>query len=142
DREAEFAIMRGDGLAEPRSLKGTADMETIVRVREAAARVHTAATVYGYVRDIAEATRSHPRLRLGLSPRATAALVGAARTYAHVRGRSFIVPEDGPRPAVPVWAHRLVLTPEAVVSGQTDADVHGEVHAGIAAQQPEQAVSR
>lgn len=142
DREAEFAIMRGDGLAEPRSLKGTADMETIVRVREAAARVHTAATVYGYVRDIAEATRSHPRLRLGLSPRATAALVGAARTYALIRGRTYVIPEDVQRLAFPVWAHRLVLTPEALVSGQTEADVLGEVLAGIAAPQPEQAVSR
>ncbi len=142
DRNAEFAIMRGGGLPEPESLKGSADAETLDRVRKAAARVHTADTVYGYVRDIAEATRSHPRLRLGLSPRATAALVGAARTYALTRGRPYVIPEDVQRLAAPVWAHRLVLTPEALVSGQTETDVLGEVLAGIAAPQPEQAVNR
>ncbi|TDQ54994.1 AAA family ATPase [Actinorugispora endophytica] len=142
DSEAEFAIMRSTGLPEPETLNGAADAQDLARVRAAAGRVHVADSVYGYIRAIAESTRGHSRLRLGLSPRATAALAGAARAYAVARGRTYVIPEDVQRLAAPVWAHRLVLTPEALVSGRSELDVLDEVLAGVAAPQPEQAVNR
>jgi MoxR-like ATPase len=71
----------------------------------------------GYFIDLAAATRSHPALALGMSPRATLALQAAARTLAASEGRDYVIPDDIKTLFVPVVEHRLVLSPEAVVSG-------------------------
>lgn len=63
-----------------------------------------------YIVGIVEATRVHPEVVLGASPRAGLAMMRAAQAYAAVQGRSFVIPEDIRALAEPVLAHRLVLT--------------------------------
>ena len=74
----------------------------------------------GYVLDIVERSREHPRLSLGLSTRGALALLKAARVTAGLRGSTFVAPDDVKEAAVWVIAHRLVLAPEAVLEGITD----------------------
>ena len=69
------------------------------------------------------ATRRLPELRLGASPRATLQLVRAARAQAALAGRGFVVPDDVQAVAVPVLAHRLLLTPDAQAARRSAVDI-------------------
>ena len=69
------------------------------------------------------ATRRLPELRLGASPRATLQLVRVARAQAALSGRSFVVPDDVQAVAVPVLAHRLLLTPDAQAGRRSPVDI-------------------
>jgi MoxR-like ATPase len=77
----------------------------VATVRE----VHCAPAVADYVIDIASATRNHPEVLLGASPRASLSLLHAAKAHAAMSGRHFVVPGDVQAVAVPSLAHRLVL---------------------------------
>lgn len=80
-------------------------------------QVHVEDSVLDFVVRLATYTREHARLFLGASPRASLALVQAARARALIAGRAHVLPDDIKRLAVPVLAHRLVLTPEAEMEG-------------------------
>jgi MoxR-like ATPase len=80
-------------------------------------RVHVEEEILDYVVRLATFTRQQARVLLGVSPRASLALVAAARARALIAGRAFVLPDDVKALAVPVLAHRLVLTPEAEMEG-------------------------
>ena len=82
-----------------------------------AADVHTEQVVVAFVVQIARATRSMPELRLGASTRGSIALLRASRALAASEGRTYVVPDDVVRLAVPVLAHRLILTSDAEIRG-------------------------
>ncbi|RCV49810.1 ATPase [Marinitenerispora sediminis] len=136
DSAAELAVLRGDRLASPEDLDAVTDTAGIARLAAAARRVHIHDAIFEYVLRLAQATRDHAELRVGLSTRATLALTGAARTAALAEGRPFVVPEDVKRLAVPVWAHRLVLTSEAAVGGRDAATLLSEILDATPAPQP------
>jgi MoxR-like ATPase len=119
DAAAELALMRGAGRRSPDDVEPMTDAGGIVSMGELARRVYVHDAVYDYVLRLARATRDHPDLRLGVSPRATIALVRATQAHALTDGRSFVTPEDVKTLAVPVWAHRLVLTPGAAMRDLT-----------------------
>jgi MoxR-like ATPase len=107
-------------LADQRPVTSAADVARYMRfVRH----LHVADTVKAYVVDLVAATRRSPELRLGASPRATIHLVRAARARAAVEGRDYVVPDDVQALAVPVLAHRLLLTAEAQIGRRTAAEV-------------------
>ena len=85
-----------------------------------------------YVINLANATRTTPELRLGASPRATLHLLRASRAWAALDGRDYVIPDDVQALAVPVLAHRLLPTAEALVAGQLPE----QVLAGIVARLP------
>ncbi len=89
--------------------------------------VHVAPALQGYLVDLAEASRRHPAVSIGISPRATLALQRVARARAATRGRTFVVPDDVKELADPVLAHRIRLTPEAAVRGTRTSDVVDEL---------------
>jgi MoxR-like ATPase len=95
----------------------------LAAARLEADRIHVAAALSAYVLDLAQATRVHPRLSLGLSTRGALALLKAARIMAGLRGGEFVTPDDVKEAAPAVIAHRLILTPEAALEGLSDADV-------------------
>ncbi len=104
-----------------------ADTATVPAMVDAARRVHVAAAVRGYVVDLAAATRQHPALALGMSPRATLALQAAVRTLAASEARDYVIPDDVKHLLGPVVEHRLVLSPDATISGAGVRDVLDEV---------------
>ena len=70
-----------------------------------------------YIANLLEATRRHEEVALGASPRAGIALFKSAQALAGLRGRSYVIPEDLKELALPVLAHRLVITPEGRMRG-------------------------
>jgi MoxR-like ATPase len=133
-RKAEIDILETHGTAttvvdELGAVATTRDVSAMVSVAQA---VHVATSLKGYMVDIAEATRRHSDLTLGVSPRATLALQKAARAWAAARGRDYVVPDDLKDLAVPVLEHRLALTPEAQLRGITAAEVLDDVLGTVA----------
>ncbi|MER7546629.1 MoxR family ATPase [Spirillospora sp. NPDC127506] len=128
DHRAEVALLAGapSGPALDR-LPPVLGGEDLARAIDFAQRLHVAPPLHDYLVRVVAATREHPELRLGASPRAGIALLRAARVRAAAAGRSYLVPEDVKALAVPVVAHRLLVTPEAELRGRTGADVVGEV---------------
>src|SRR5688500_2051887 len=91
----------------------------VVGLRQAAAAVHVEPSVRDYVTRIVRSTREEPSFALGASPRAGVALFLASRAEALLSGRDFVTPDDVKSLVLPVLRHRVVLTPEAEVEGQT-----------------------
>jgi MoxR-like ATPase len=89
--------------------------------------VHVATALRAYLVELAEATRNHAAVSVGMSPRATLALQRVARARAAIEGRSYVVPDDVKALARPVLCHRLLLSPEAQLQGLTAADIVGDV---------------
>ena len=89
--------------------------------------LHAEPAVLQYVAEIVRATREHPALSLGASPRASLALLTAAKAFAAMDGRDFVQPEDVREAASPVLRHRIVLTPEREVDGVRPDQVIGRV---------------
>ncbi|MCC6873059.1 MAG: MoxR family ATPase [Sandaracinaceae bacterium] len=91
--------------------------EQILTMQHLVERVHVEDAILDYVVRLAAFTREHARLFLGASPRASLALVRAARARALALGRAFVLPDDVKALATHVLSHRLVLTPEAEMEG-------------------------
>nr|WP_236262997.1 MoxR family ATPase [Aggregatimonas sangjinii] len=80
-----------------------------------------------YIADIITKTRNHPHLYLGGSPRASIATLNAAKAFAAINGRDFVIPEDIKKALVPVLNHRVILTPEREMEGMTTESVVGMI---------------
>ena len=105
--------------------------EQVARAQAAVRRLHVAPDVLRYVARITTATRDHSALYLGASPRASVALLQAAKAVAAMRGRDFVTPEDVQDVAPAVLRHRLILTPEQEMEGRTPTDVVRRILEGI-----------
>jgi MoxR-like ATPase len=117
-RDAELAILDSNGAADAlHLLRPVISASEVVRMCQAVRTVHIADPLKGYMVDLAEASRNHPGLLLGLSPRATLQLARATRAHAAAHGRDYAIPDDVKVVAVPVLAHRVVLRPDAGARG-------------------------
>ena len=91
--------------------------EDILRMQEEVGTVYSSPEVRVYIAQLAAASREHPALQLGISPRGSIALLRAAQATALLFGRDYVLPDDIRRIALPVLAHRLLLKPEARMKG-------------------------
>ena len=96
-----------------------------------AQRVHIADPLYAYAVRLAAATREHPQVRVGVSPRGVIALTRAAVRVRADRRPGYVLPEDIKALVEPVFAHRLLLTPDAQLRGVTAAEVLREAVASV-----------
>jgi MoxR-like ATPase len=128
DRAAELRILDthggDDALDSLSPVLGAAEVTSLVT---AVRSVHVAPPLRGYLIDLAEATRRHPAVAVGMSPRATLALQRVSRARAATQGRNYVEPDDVKALAGPVLTHRLLLSPEAQMQGRTAADVVDDV---------------
>jgi MoxR-like ATPase len=108
-------------------LKPVVHAEDIVAMSSIARQIHVADVLRSYLIDLAEATRVHPNILLGASPRATLFLQRAARTVAAAHGRDYVSPDDVKTILAPVLNHRLIIRPEAQMSGVTVDEVLTQV---------------
>jgi MoxR-like ATPase len=113
-------------------LKPVVDAEELMQLRTLVPRVHCEPSVRRYLIDIVRATRRHPALDLGASPRASLALFRAARALAAVRGRDYVLPDDIKSLAPAMLPHRLILSSQARLRGRDVADIVTEVLAEVA----------
>ena len=115
DAEAELDMLHSRDLASPlESLGAVATGEQLAAMMAAARTVFVSQPVKQYAVHIVQATRRHPELRLGASPRATLHLVRAAKARAALEGREFVLPDDIDALAVSVLGHRLMPTSRAL----------------------------
>ncbi len=125
DREAELAILDAQDASavSPEDLEPVIDGDAVVSWSRALGRVHVAPELQGYIIEIAEATRHHRDLLLGVSPRGALGLQRAGRALAASLGRSYVIPDDLKLLAPSVLGHRLVLSSEAMMRTVSAADV-------------------
>ncbi|MGM1058070.1 AAA family ATPase [Saccharothrix sp. Mg75] len=124
DPQAELAMVDEHAGHDPMSdLRPVSDSAQVLRLIQAVRRVHLSTEIRRYAVELVGATRRLPELRLGASPRSTLQLVRSARAQAALAGRDFVVPDDVHAVAVPVLAHRLVLTAEAQAARRSSADL-------------------
>lgn len=133
DTGAELAMLETHQSVNPLdSVQAVASAQQVAAMIELVTEIHVSAAVKEYTVDIGQATRAHPDLRLGASPRALLQLLRAAKAAAALAGRAFVLPDDIHELAQPVLAHRLIVERRAASAGITAASVIAEVLAGIA----------
>lgn len=126
--EAELQMLDVHGSVSPLDgLRPVAQAQDIVKLVAAVRGVHVAEAVRRYAVDLVSATRNHPDLRLGASPRATLHLLRAAKAAAALAGREYTLPDDVQSLAVPVLAHRLLPTAQAQLNRRTSEQVVAEI---------------
>jgi MoxR-like ATPase len=101
---------------EEQTLDAVTDAETLLAMQAAVETVTVDETISRYCVELTSATRIHPHILIGSSPRGALGLLIASRAIAVVRGRDFVIPEDVKTVAQPVLAHRLTLKPELWMS--------------------------
>jgi MoxR-like ATPase len=129
---AELEMMETHGSASP--LEDVKPVAHAADIRSLAAAVRTVTVsdlLKQYVITLVNATRSAEDLRLGASPRATLHLLRVSRAWAALDGRDYVIPDDVQALAVPVLAHRLLPTPEALVAGQFPEQVLADIVARL-----------
>ena len=126
NHDAELTILETHGSGQV----NVDDLEPVVgapRHRRRRGRGRTRCTsppeLRGYIVDLVTATRHHPDLLLGVSPRGALALQRASRALAASFGRAYVIPDDIKRVAPAVLEHRLLLTPDAQLRGTSVSDV-------------------
>lgn len=128
ESELEMLKLKGRRTAKPRNVLKAED---IMRMRAGIFDVHMHESVVVYVRDIMIATRDMEQLELGLSPRGGMHLMLAAKAHAYLSGRGYVIPDDVKSMAHKVMDHRLILTPEADLEGQTQGSVTESVLSNV-----------
>lgn len=101
--------------------------ETITELQEAARNIFCAESIKQYIAKIAAATRKHPDLKLGISPRASIHLMQTSKALALIEGRDYVIPQDVKQMCLPVLTHRLSLRSESNAAGKTPEDIITEL---------------
>lgn len=113
-------------------LSPCASVADLLAAREAAAQITVAPALRDYMVALVQATRQHPAVHMGASPRASIALFQLARSLALFDGETFVTPDLVQEIAADVLAHRLTLDPQARYAGTTGADVVRGILAQVA----------
>jgi MoxR-like ATPase len=128
DEAIEVAVVRAARAgSSPDQLEPLTDTETVRTLIALTSRVYLADPLYTYAVRLAASTRNHPHVRVGVSPRGVIALTRVARAYACSVGRGYVLPEDLKELVPPVFAHRLLLLPDAQMRGVTPQDVLDDI---------------
>jgi len=126
--EAEYGILATHGYQSTLDeLESVADALAVRQLAAQAREVHVAPALRRYIVSLSEGTRVHADIYLGASPRASIMLLRAARAFAAADGRDYVVPDDIKNLAVPVMAHRLIVTADAAMAGRDGATILSEV---------------
>ena len=131
DEEREIVRRHGHTSAMPRlqdfGLSAVADSRLLAAVRARVQEIRLSNELIDYIVDVIRATRQHPSLDFGASPRAANMLSSSARGLAALRGRDFVIPDDVKALAVPALRHRVILSPSAEIEGLNADRVLGEI---------------
>jgi MoxR-like ATPase len=112
-------------------LKPVVPAEELVEAQGRVREVRVEGSLREYLVQVVQATRDHPALDLGASPRASLALYRAAQALAALRGRDYVLPDDIKYLALPALGHRLLLSSQSRLRRQTGEAVLEEVLAGV-----------
>ncbi|WP_265112555.1 AAA family ATPase [Halosolutus halophilus] len=115
----------------PADIESAIGPEAIRAARATAMDVYVAEPVKEYILDLVDATREHPDVEYGASPRASLAFLDGAKARAAIRGREYAIPDDVKALAHPILAHRLVLTTDADLGHVTPDEIISKIVDGV-----------
>jgi MoxR-like ATPase len=142
DHESTMRILAGASNRDPAgSLSALITTSAVMNMAKLATQVHVDGAVLEYVSRLATETRTAPETRLGVSVRGALAIIRAAKTWAAAHGRTYVLPDDIKELLEPVWAHRLILDPEAEFAGATADGVLARILADVAVPQERRSVA-
>ena len=125
--EKTMILNRQDGRKPMETIERICTGEDFLQMQQEAGKVHLRDKLLDYIVILAEATRNHPDLERGASPRATLALTAMAKAYAYMHDRDFVTDDDVRAVFCPVVSHRLLLTPEAEFNDVKTDDIAQEI---------------
>ncbi|MEM7428431.1 MAG: MoxR family ATPase [Pseudomonadota bacterium] len=128
ERDDEIAILANaqSGLS-MKEVKPITNLRTIVKLRKDIKSILLTEEIASYIVDLVGATRRHPALAFGASPRAAVMLADASRAMAALEGRDFVIPDDVKDLVAPTLRHRVIVSPDAEIDGMTAASVLDEI---------------
>lgn len=129
--EAEILVRRAKRGKDDFDVKAVSNAESIVAMQKAIEHVYVSDELIRYIASIVDATRKHPQLLAGSSPRGSQALFKLARGWAALSGRDYVVPDDIKKLVVPVLAHRVILKPEPRIKGVRPEQVMENILASV-----------
>jgi MoxR-like ATPase len=133
DHEATVALLLNAKVRDrTATLQPVVTAHVVAQMSQLADEVHVDAAVLGYVSRLAEESRRHPHVRLGLSVRGCLAFIRCAKSWAAADGRPFVLPDDIKELAEPVLAHRILLDAEAQFAGVQVEQVIADIVADVA----------
>lgn len=131
-RQEEVEILRARHGNNPmENVRQMLTIEDMVQAKEQVAKVKVEESLYEYIVSLVAATRHHPSLALGASPRASVALMRLSQAYAFLRGRTYVLPDDIAGLYRITVAHRVMLTQEAKLNHLTVASVLDEIFRSV-----------
>lgn len=108
-------------------LEAVMDQEDLLRLQEDVTHVHVSDAIKKYIVYLIDATRKHPLFDLGASPRASIALMKAAKAYAYISKRDYVLPDDIKYLTKHVLSHRVIISSEAKFEGKTTASILDDI---------------
>ncbi|MBQ6040277.1 MAG: MoxR family ATPase [Oscillospiraceae bacterium] len=133
DLESEVQIMQARSTENPlERLEPVLTRAELQILQETAAQVYVDGAILRYIAEISAATRNHPLIKLGVSPRGSLALCAAARATALVRGRDYVTPDDIRVIVVETFAHRMLLNARAKTENITAEQLIEEIMGSVA----------
>lgn len=128
DFASQVNILRNRQTGDPlQAVQTVCSAEELLTMQAQAQQVHMADALLEYVTKLAEASRSHPLVVLGVSPRGALAVCRMCKSRAFMAGRDYVLPDDVTDVFADVCAHRIVLSPKARISETSPSDVLAEV---------------
>jgi MoxR-like ATPase len=120
DRDEEMAIMERFQAVNPlEELEAVIEPARIMDLRQECRQVRVSPPIRAYITELVQATRNHPAILYGASPRGSLGLMKTAQARAFLQGRDYVLPDDVKSMAEPVLAHRLILTGEERLKGES-----------------------
>jgi MoxR-like ATPase len=137
-KDEELAIL--DRFSHEDPLESIEPITTPERIVDLQARRHdilVSLSIRGYIADLVAATRKHPKVRYGASPRGSLGLLRTSQALAMLRGRTYVIPDDIKELAIPVLSHRIILRHEERAKGATATHIVDEILALVPAPHPD-----
>lgn len=132
DEDSQVEMLKERRLSNPLDqVQPVVNRQALLELIRTTRQVYVADSVYRYISRLAEATRSHPMVLLGISPRGALALCRAAKAGAFLAGRDYVIPQDAAALLPEAWGHRLVLGAKARLREYGPETVLQEVLAAV-----------
>ena len=140
ETDDEIRILTEQALDRPLSHVRTAISKTqLLQMQQEVEKIFTHQVIYKYIVDLSRATRQHPCVGLGLSPRASLAAASMARATAYLKGRSYVLPNDVVEVFPDIARHRLRLNNQAQTEGKNADQILREILTSVRKPRPESA---
>lgn len=127
DMKNEIEILKNKGSDGLKNIKSVSNANDILLLQRIAENIHVDDSIYSYMVHLADATRKHPMIKLGLSPRGTISLAAMSRACALMSGREYVIPDDVAYVFANVAEHRIILNHKARLSNLTADAVLAEI---------------